>query len=143
MGIDYGSKKVGIALSDDTESMAFPKMILVNDQMLVRSVQALVDAEKVGAIVLGDTRTESGGENDVTKDMERFASALKETVGIPVFVIPEHGTTGAAGAREMGDARGETTFKNIQDTARDARSAALILERYWAIHKERMSEGQE
>ena len=41
MGIDYGTKRVGIALSDDGGSMAFPRTVLSNDKHLLSKVEAL------------------------------------------------------------------------------------------------------
>ena len=54
LGIDYGSKKVGIAVSDDSANLAFPKCVIGNDVELLEHIARIVSEENIGAIVLGE-----------------------------------------------------------------------------------------
>ena len=42
MGIDYGTKRVGLALSDDKGMMAFPHVVLTNDASLLKEIEKIV-----------------------------------------------------------------------------------------------------
>lgn len=118
LGIDYGTKRVGIALSDEAGVMGFPHATLPNDPLLLETVKNLVALERVGAIVMGESLNFKGEENPVAKEARAFAQVLEEETGLTVFYEPEMLTTQEArrdfeGARTKG--------------AVDASAAALIL----------------
>lgn len=132
LGIDYGAKKIGIALSDESGAVAFPHSVITNDDMAVSAIRTLVDEKRVGGIVVGDTRTESGAANEVTGAFSRFADALEQATQIKLIVVQEHGTSGAARASLGEDtARGNIASPRAKDDVGiDARAAALILQRF-------------
>lgn len=82
--IDYGSKRVGVALSDERGAIAFPKMTLENDGKLFGALKAMIERERVEHVVLGDTRTVAGAENPVTKEAEAFGERLARESGKPL-----------------------------------------------------------
>jgi len=132
LGIDYGVKKIGVALSDESGVVAFPHSVIVNDDMAVSTIRALAEEKRVGGIVVGDTRTESGAPNEITGVFARFAEALEQATPIKVLTVQEHGTSGAARA-SLGEetARGEVASPRAKDDVGiDARAAALILQRF-------------
>ncbi|MEA2701802.1 MAG: putative pre6S rRNA nuclease [Candidatus Parcubacteria bacterium] len=120
MGIDYGSKKVGIALSDEAGVMGFPHGTLLNTSELVNEVVKLVSEKNVNAAVIGESRNFSGGDNPVAAQARAFAQELAERTGIPVHFEPETYTTQEA--RRYPDG---TRMPGSPDV--DASAAALIL----------------
>ena len=118
MGIDYGTKRVGIALSDDKGMMAFPHKVLPNDGALQKSIEAIVQKEEVGKIVIGHSLGRDGKPNAVHAHIEDFIQDLTLTVGLPIELEPEQYTTQEA-IRFQG--RGEMT---------DASAASVILNSY-------------
>lgn len=84
LGLDYGAKRIGIATSDEAGSFAFPKNVIPNDANAVGAILAMIEAEKVGAIVVGDTRASTGAENPVTFEADRFCEQLEEQLEIPM-----------------------------------------------------------
>lgn len=132
IGIDYGARKIGVALSDSGGTIAFPHSVIPNDSHAVSSIVAIAVQEDAGAIVAGDTRTESGASNDITEAFAQFADVLGRVAGVTVVVVPEHGTSGAARAGGgEGIARGEISApRKVDDENIDARAAALILQRF-------------
>ena len=132
LGIDYGTRKVGLALSDEGGSTAFPLETIANDEQLVRYVEELVAREGVHAIALGDTRTASGEANDATAGLERFKTALSRAVSVPIHAVPEHGTTGAVHALTFpGEPRGKIQSRRSKnESGMDTHAAALILQRF-------------
>lgn len=118
LGIDYGEKRVGIALSDEAEGFAFPFAVLKNDRNLSAAFKNIVEKEKVAAFVVGLPFNFKGEKTKMSKKIEDFSSQLKETFHIPVFFENEVLTTKVA--RQI---QGETA-------SLDASSAALILESF-------------
>lgn len=121
LGIDYGTKRVGLALSDEAGVMGFPYSVEQNDGGLLGRVADLVSREGVGGIVVGDSRDFSGAENPVAKEARAFAQALSEATGITPVFEPEMLTTQEA-RRDFEGAR----TKGVVDSS----AAALILTSY-------------
>jgi putative Holliday junction resolvase len=118
LGIDFGTKKVGLALSDESGTMAFPHDVLTNDARLVATVVSLLQAENIGEIVLGHSLDTTGQENAVHQHALNFMTELTLQTPIPVHLEPEQFSTQQA-IKLQG--------KNTQT---DASAAAIILQSY-------------
>jgi putative Holliday junction resolvase len=84
LGIDYGSKFVGIAISDGDGTIAFPRIEIENDEKLLSFLVRMIEQEKVEGIVVGDTRTVSGTGNSVTPEAENFMNKLAQLSAVPI-----------------------------------------------------------
>ncbi|HUC88446.1 MAG TPA: Holliday junction resolvase RuvX [Candidatus Paceibacterota bacterium] len=130
LGIDYGSKRVGIALSDEEGRIAFPKEILPNDLSLVETIDNLCEKENVSAIVIGESHDLSGQPNKIMGSIEEFERNIEAELDLPVYFQKEFMTTvearGRAG-KKMNDAR---KIKKVKQKKSDASAAALILQRF-------------
>ena len=89
IGIDYGTKRVGVAISDEEGKVAFPHSVLANDEKLVAALAALCRERGVSEIVVGDSRDFSGAPNKVSVHIERFTKEIAEAIGLPVHSEPE------------------------------------------------------
>lgn len=123
LGIDYGTKKIGLALSDEAGTMGFPHRIVGNDSRTLDEVVTLIAKERVEAVVMGESVGLSGTENPVAKEAKRFAAQLIEETGVPVYFEPEMYTTQEA----RRDFEGVHVAKSGNV---DASAAALILTSY-------------
>ena len=123
MGIDYGSKRVGIAMSDDQGLMAFPKVVLPNDGNLLKEIETLATTEGVTQIVIGHSRNREGGENPIHDAVKEFITDLTLHVGVPIDLEPEQYTTQEA-----------IRFTGRNDET-DASAAAIILNSYITRNK--------
>jgi putative holliday junction resolvase len=124
LGIDYGSKKIGLAFSDEAGMMGFPHDIVSNTPKLIEDLCALIAKENIGAVVIGESRTLMGGENPIAKDAHALGTLLTEQTGLPVFYESEVFTSTEARrapAKEM-KSRAKVRRSNV-----DASAAALIL----------------
>lgn len=121
LGIDYGSGKVGLALSDEAGTMGFPKGALDNGPRLMQAVRELAATEGVGAVVIGDSVDSSGNPNPVASAAREFGAKLSEESGLPVYYESEAFTTQEA-RRAPDGTRGKGAV--------DASAAALILTSY-------------
>lgn len=124
LGIDYGTKKVGVALSDENGTMGFPHAILPNDPELLSKFQALIAEREVGGIVMGESIAFDGSENPVAHEAKAFAAKLTDATGIAVSWEPE--TLTSREARRMHEPM-EKTRKPVVHEAIDDAAAALIL----------------
>ena len=91
LGIDYGRRRVGLAVSDETETFAFP-----HDVLEVRSVGEAVKRvgeccrrEGVARIVLGLPLNMSGTEGPMAAEVREFATAVGRQTGLPVEFCDE------------------------------------------------------
>ncbi len=119
LGIDYGEKRVGIAVSDEGGSIAFPRDTIVNNAHLLDELKKVIAGERIESVVVGDTRAFSGFENTVTKEAEAFIERLQAATGLPVFKSWEAGSSIEA-SRYAPEDEGHS----------DGAAAAIILQRY-------------
>ncbi len=123
MGIDFGTKKIGIALSDEAGVMGFPHAIIPNDGRLIDEILTLIERKNVEAVVMGESRDFSGNENQVAKLAKEFATLLERRSGIRAEFEPEMFTTQEA-RRDFEGVR----VPGSPDV--DSSAAALILTSY-------------
>lgn len=130
LGIDYGSKRVGLALSDEGAMMAFPYKIVPNNMELLDTIHNICGVEEVSAIVLGESHDLSGQPNKIMGSIEEFKRNIEAELELPVYFQKEFMTTVEARGRkgkEMNNAKKVGKGKQI---GADASAAALILQRY-------------
>lgn len=123
LGIDYGTKRVGLALSDETGFMAFPLAVVKNDAKLNDTILNYVKEKHVGAIVIGHSLDMKGNKNAAQEGVETLMLDLTLATGLPIHLEPEWFTTVAA-----------TRFQGKTDL-KDASAAALILDSYLTREK--------
>lgn len=141
LGIDFGTSKVGIALSDEAGTMGFPREVLKNDERLMDTLLELIQKEQVGAIVFGESLDFSGNGNPVLAKAHAFANVLTQKCGVPIFWEQEMFTTQEA--RRGFDGAHPQHVENVSRVrvgggeslhATDASAAALILTSYLSRH---------
>ncbi len=118
LGIDYGTKRVGIAISDEGGTIAFPYAILENTKGLVGEVKTICAHEDVSSVVIGESVDYKGAPNIVKKEVDRFIVDLRMAVNIPIIEEREFLSTQQARFYQ-------TKRKHVDDSA-----AAIILQSY-------------
>lgn len=134
LGIDYGQRRIGLALSDATGLLARPWKTVRRDGSLAQTVAALareiasLQAEDDGlaVIVVGWPRRLSGEATDQTRAVEAFVDGLRAAVGMPVELEDERLTSWEA---EHVLAARERDWRKRKPLL-DAMSAAVILQTY-------------
>ncbi len=119
LGIDYGTKRIGIAVSNDEGTIAFPRKAIKNGAQLFELLSRIIADEKVQSIVVGDTRSFSNLENPLTKEAEGFVTRLKKAMPLPV-----------ASAWEAGSSVEASRYAPEGASHSDSAAAAIILQRY-------------
>lgn len=93
MGIDYGHKKVGLAFSDESGSMAFPHGVIPNDTKLFSTLVKLIKEKGVGEVVIGHSLDKNGKENKIHSSVEELMMDLTLELGLPIHLEPEQYST--------------------------------------------------
>ena len=119
LALDHGAVRTGVAISDETGTLARPLTVLerVETDGGFASLLELVEREAPGGIVVGLPVSLDGREHAQAKRARAFATRLAEAVDIPLEVYDERYTS------RLADQRGGKA-------ARDARAAATLLEDY-------------
>lgn len=134
LGIDYGARRIGLALSDATATLASPWRLVQRPpseaqtlRMMLAEIDALAkDDDGLEAVVVGWPRRLDGSPNDQTPLVEAFARGLGEHIAVPVVLQDERLSSHEAEARL---ARRETDWRK-RKAKLDAAAAAVILQDY-------------
>jgi len=119
LAIDYGSKKIGVAVSDAEGKFAFPFSIVLNknkDKSLEEIIQILKE-KQIKDVVVGESVNLRGEANSILEESKIFVKKLQEKIDIEIFFEKEWLST--VEARRFDDR------KNADDSA-----AAIILQRF-------------
>jgi putative Holliday junction resolvase len=134
LGIDYGARRIGLALSDATATLASPWRLLQRPpsdaetmRMIVAEVTALAqDDDGLEAVVVGWPRRLDGSPNQQTPIVETFARTLESKVSMPVVLQDERLSSREAESRLAVDEKDWRKRK----LKIDAVAAAIILQDY-------------
>ena len=109
LAVDHGEKRIGLALSDPTATIASPFKVIQHVSRLLDAAQVanLAVENEVGLIVIGQSFDEDGNPNLAGRRAAKFAEALKEQTNIPIELFDESFSTQDARATriEMGVSR--------------------------------------
>ena len=93
IAIDYGSKKVGIAISDISQKIAF-SLETVSNKNLLSFLEQLFKDEKISLIVVGNPLSLKNTENKISSDIYIFINKLKQKFSsIKIDTIDERYTS--------------------------------------------------
>ncbi len=98
LGIDYGSRRIGLALSDETETVATPlRVIQYTDEFAaLSSIAEAVRESSAALIVMGMPLNMNGTRGPAAERVDAFVAKLKERVGVPIRLWDERMSTVSA-----------------------------------------------
>ena len=128
LGIDYGTKRIGVAQSDDTGSLAFPLTTIAAGREALSAIAGLAKEQGAQVIVMGESRDFKGEANRMMEEADLFRKDLAELTGLPVEYEREFFTSTLA-ARQFTPEE-DSRKKNPAHDNLDASAAALILQSY-------------
>ena len=134
LGIDFGRRRIGVAISDATATLARPLTMIPAQRSLDQTVQEIArlverlssDDQAIGEIVVGLPKRLDGTPNDQTAPATEFARALGAAVPVPIRLQDERLTSHEADSRLAETDRDWRTRKSRLDAA----AAAIILQDY-------------
>jgi len=85
LGVDYGIKRVGLAISDSGGKTATAYTILENDSNFLSLFKDIIRKEGIEALVVGKSHDLAGKANTIQKHIDIFIEICEKTINIPVF----------------------------------------------------------
>jgi len=136
LAMDYGRRRIGLAISDELGLTARPLATLVrtNRQNDLRRLRELVRKHGVRRIVVGHPLNLDGTASEMTAEAERFAARIEKHLGLPVVLMDER-----LSSWEAEQMLAERPKKNSRKRARtvDETAAAVILRDFLAREQPR------
>lgn len=131
LGIDFGERRVGLALSDPSGTIAQPLPTLTRragKRPPVAAITNIIQQNEVERVVLGLPLSLSGDDTDWTRTVREFGVKLQERSGVPVDLLDERLTSVQAerAVRSVGLKRSDREQKHRIDAA----AAVLLLQMY-------------
>ena len=127
LGIDYGTKRIGIATSDADGTLAFPLTTIEAGPNAVGELVEIVNREEIEKIILGESKNFKNEPNLVQENIEQFKKDIAELTQLPVEYQSELFSSTEAARQFAPD--GSRKANASQDKL-DASAAALILQSY-------------
>jgi len=95
LAVDYGEKRIGLAVSDELGITASPLTTLMHrsDEETVRHIAQLASKLKVAQIVIGLPRRTDAQEGEMERRVKAFAEKLRQAVSVPIVLFDERFTT--------------------------------------------------
>lgn len=116
LGIDYGTKRIGLAKGNDEEHLAMPLRTIPHDSEVFNTIRDILIREHVGEVVVGIPTSFDGEEHQTARDARTFGERLSKELEVRVHFVNELLTSKQS--RDSG----------VSDV--DASAAALILQNY-------------
>jgi putative holliday junction resolvase len=136
LAIDYGRKRIGLALSDELQLTAQPLLVLkrANRRDDLRRLRDICRKQGVARILVGHPLHMTGEAGEMADEAARFAARLRKELGIEVDLVDERLTSWEAGQMmaETGSAR-QRNESSLDDVA-----AAIFLREYLERHRGRL-----
>ncbi len=135
LGIDYGTKRIGVAVSDERGTLAFPKEIVLNDVGAYKKLAQIIKDEKIDEIVVGESVDFSGKLNALSARIDVFILEMEEKFRLPInkqkeFLTSVEARRSKTGKQDANPSQSHSKVKQIKSGRIDASAAAIILQRY-------------
>lgn len=119
LGVDFGTKRIGLALSDENKSMAFPLSVIKNDKFAIEEISKIIKINGVSLVVMGESKDFKMKDNLIMEDIRLFESLIRAEAGVDVDYEPEFLTS-----HQAHHVQGKTKML-------DASAATIILQSYF------------
>jgi len=133
LGIDFGSKRIGIAISNEEMTLATPLSVIYRSSNKVRDHQAikeLAEEWEAEVLVVGLPRSLDGGVGPAAENVLQEVKLLQKNTGLPLDTFDERFTTVTAKQVLRDQGISEKEHKNLVDQV-----AASIMLQAWLDHK--------
>lgn len=128
MGIDFGLKRIGIALSDSLKVFAYTHTTLLNSSNTFVELEKIIKEKNVVKIILGIPNENHVSKTSVVDDIKKFKNTLEKKFLLPVIFWDETYTSAIAQQRILESVNKKQKRKN--KNLLDMHSAAIILQEY-------------
>ena len=133
LGIDYGTRRIGLALSDEGGRLATPLEVLqvTDPHQAVAPISALVEAEQVAVLVVGLPLNMDDSVGPAARAVREWGTGLSRTAGRPVVFVDERlSSFEAEQALRQRKQAGQRMTRQGRKQRLDAVAAAQLLQSY-------------
>ena len=126
IGVDIGSKRVGLSISDENRKIATPLKTInyINIQTLIDELENVINENNIGAIIFGNPKNMDGTEGASSQSVKDKIKLISKKIAIPIVLWDERlSTVGAFNLSSQLDVNVSKRVKNI-----DKNAAAFILQ---------------
>ncbi|MCL4550416.1 MAG: Holliday junction resolvase RuvX [Bacteroidetes bacterium] len=128
LAIDFGEKRIGLAVTDPLNIFGYPLSTLQNDSKFWNNLSKIISEYSVVKIVLGYPLKESGEQSSSTKMVVAFKEELEKRITLPVELVDERYSSDIAKQRIIASVSSKK--KRRDKSLLDKNAAAVILEDY-------------
>lgn len=91
LGIDYGSKRMGLAVSDLSNTIATSYKILYrkNLETDISELSSIIKEKEIGSFVMGLPLQMNGSEGEIAQEVRKFADVLSQSFNMPILLWDE------------------------------------------------------
>jgi len=128
LGIDYGTVRIGLALSDPTGTLASPLPFLENQsfQQVTTALSELIQTHQIEGLIIGLPRNMDGTYGPSAQKVRDFIAQIQKSISLPITPIDERLTTAQASKQLSGIGLNQKQLRKKVDSS----SACLILQQY-------------
>ena len=128
LGIDYGTVRIGLALSDPTGTLASPLPFLENQspQQVTNALSELIQTHQIAGLVIGLPRNMDGTYGPSAQKVRDFIAQIQKSISLPITPIDERLTTAQASKQLSSIGMNQKQLRKKVDSS----SACLILQQY-------------
>ena len=126
LGLDLGSKRIGVSICDDKQSIATPYKTInkTNVEKLITEILAIIEENNISGIIIGNPINMDGSVGRSSQSVKDVTSNISKSVNLPICLWDERlSTTGAFNLSSQLDVNFSKRVKNI-----DQNAAAFILQ---------------
>ncbi len=133
MALDYGERRIGIALSDEEQLITFPFCTIDSKKTpdVVKEIVGIIKDQDVGALIIGNPLNANNTDSKKSKEIKKFITMLSNHISIPINLWDESYTTKSA-ILLLNQAN--RRLKKNRDKV-DQLAASLLLQDYLEHHK--------
>jgi putative Holliday junction resolvase len=123
LSIDYGTKYIGTAISDQTNIISIPYRTL-DKKSLMDEIIEIIEKENIYGVIIGMPYHLDGSESEMSEQVKKFALELSEIIKNPILLLDERLSS-----------KGYKTEKKDRLTTIHEKSACLILDDFLSLYK--------
>jgi len=128
LAIDFGTKRIGLAITDPLKMFAIPFDTLPNNISTITEIIKIINEKNVKQIILGYPVKESGEETSISPLINKFKKELENKTGIQIQLVDERYSSDIASKRILESVKSKK--KRRDKSLIDKNAAAVILEDY-------------
>ena len=138
LGVDYGTRRIGLAISDPLRILATSYRTLINEPGVVAQINDILRKEKIALVVVGMPLSLSGKKTAKAHEVEEFAGVIRTQCAVEIVFWDERFTTSIAqqSLLAMGTKKKE---RRNRDGKIDSMAAAIILQGFLDSTKRSLS----